>query len=296
MKRMHYIAAVAALLTACKTPDCGKPVTGKQVCTINSTSQQRIDSTACGTFGVYHRPGATVRYAVFKPAGKPVATAVLFGGGQMSTGISGNEKTGELKSAGKNFLVRSAQLFAEGGVLAIVIDRPSDVPEDKAKMDAYRDSAQHRADVLSVIKQAAPKREFIVYVGTSRGTISAFVVPGAHAVALTAMVSDGNKRPYLGDSNPLHQPTRFKGVVSPPRILVMHNPKDACWVTLVGGAWKFAQKLRKAGLTVDFDARFKSFGMQGKDPCGALSRHGFWGIEREAVAKVTNWIRRLRKH
>jgi hypothetical protein len=68
------------------------------------------------------RPGVTQRMLVLSPQ-KPKAAVVLFAGGHggLQISASGSSKWGEA-----NFLIRSRQLFADQGLLAAVVEAPSD--------------------------------------------------------------------------------------------------------------------------------------------------------------------------
>ncbi|MEK6716445.1 MAG: alpha/beta hydrolase, partial [candidate division NC10 bacterium] len=73
------------------------------------------------------RPGVTQPFLLVKPDRPPVASVILFAGGNgqlaLSAWATGGGKRG-------NFLVRSRALFAERGFLAAVVDAPSDRTAD----------------------------------------------------------------------------------------------------------------------------------------------------------------------
>ena len=68
------------------------------------------------------RPGVTQRMLVTPPP-EPKATVILLAGGHGGLQLFQN---GSFKWGEGNFLVRSRQLFADKGLMAVVVDAPSD--------------------------------------------------------------------------------------------------------------------------------------------------------------------------
>lgn len=68
------------------------------------------------------RPGVTQPFVVVESAGAPVASVILFPGGE---GVVGFKGPGPFPRGG-NFLVRNRKAFAAHGLLVAVIDVPSD--------------------------------------------------------------------------------------------------------------------------------------------------------------------------
>src|SRR4051812_1904833 len=68
------------------------------------------------------RPGVTQRMLVLKPP-QPKAAVVLLAGGHGGLQIFPN---GSMQFGGGNFLVRTRELFAERGLLVVIVDAPSD--------------------------------------------------------------------------------------------------------------------------------------------------------------------------
>ena len=127
------------------------------------------------------RPGVTQSFYVTKPDQPPVASLILFPGGD-----------GKLRGYGPaqpkqgNFLVRSRNLFVARGFIVAVIDAPSD---QASGMDSFRVGANHRRDIAAVIaylRQAAPVPVWLV--GTTGGTEWA-----ANGATLAAGGPDGTR-------------------------------------------------------------------------------------------------------
>src|SRR5579883_1322344 len=70
------------------------------------------------------RPGVTQPFWLMTPPGQPVASVILFTGGN---GILGSAHRPVLR--GRNFLIRSRDKFAAAGFLVASVDAPSDHPE-----------------------------------------------------------------------------------------------------------------------------------------------------------------------
>jgi len=93
----------------------------------------------------------------------PKGVVVLIGGGNLDMAITGDPGTGVAdNTSGGNFVVRTAQLFADAGYQAVAIDRPSDQPppgstDNTTAVDEYRLSVNHAVDILRVLKQITRK-------------------------------------------------------------------------------------------------------------------------------------------
>ncbi len=208
---------------------------------------------------------------------------VLYAGGSGKIGIRND---GSPKHGG-NFLVRTRGLFAEQGFLVLVPDRSSDLAgSDKWSYRLTEEHAQDAAALMAFLRAEADVPVWLV--GTSRGSISAANAAarigkgGPEGIVLTASVTNGGKklRPSLGDVN-------LERIAA--ATLVLGHEDDDCYVTpwseqadLVGELTK-ARKVEAIGVS----------GGQAGDlsaPCKSHSHHGFLGIEKETVARISAWI------
>lgn len=228
------------------------------------------------------RPGVTQPFWMMTPAGPPVATVILFTGGP---GLLFSERKPVLR--GKNFLIRSRDKFAAAGFLVASVDGPSDHPEGLD--EAFRISADHARDIAAVIAYLRQKAAVPVWlVGTSRGTISAASVAarltsgGADGLVMTSSIVASNRN--VGAIQGLVD----VGAVGVPTLFV-HNKDDACMVCPFSAVpslmARFTHAPRKELIAVSGGSPPQS------DPCEALSRHGYIGIEDEVVAKIAAWIK-----
>ena len=229
------------------------------------------------------RDGVTVRVLLVAPTEAPSVTVLLFPGGWGARHFGTRDGSVWL---GINFLVRTAPLFAERGLLAAAIDTPSDQPGGMT--DAWRTGPHHVTDIRKVIEALearAPGR--VVLVGTSRGTISAAYVAAkiedprvAGLVLTSSMVEHGRGRWATVYETPLAK-------ISAP-VLVVHHRGDDCRATPIGAALSLPRWLKKSS-KVDFVE------VRGGDPaisdsCEPLAAHGYLGRELQVIQVIADWI------
>ena len=212
----------------------------------------------------------------------PGAALVLFVGGNGKLGLT---DTGEVTGLGQNFLARSADLFQQQGLAMALIDRPTNVGDD-ASGDYRLSDAQARDAALVCAYLRARWHVPVVFVGTSRGSISAASATallgpqGPDAVVLTSSVMRHSKR---GASTVF---SAALGDIAVPA-LVVHNREDACPLCPADDAPRLRGALTRAPRG---ELILLSGGGGMDDPCGALSTHGYNGIERDAVNAISAWI------
>ena len=282
------LAALSLGVNAASLPEC--------IADSQETPPLIIKSFPCGTYGIVVtrkepvnqvETDVTVQYMVHAPAGPPKALVVLFSGGIGATGITGDPVTGQVFTNNNNFLVRSAQLFAERGYRAVTIDRPSIAPPD-AEYNGYRMSAKHAQDIATVAAAANPGNLNVFLAGTSSGALS--VVPqwmlGIGSMLSSPVTTGPPGSAYIG--SPAF-PTLLPSFVGVP-VHVMAHALDACGATSPANAAALHQQFLAAGISSEFDQLTGGFD-QSSDPtvgpCGARAYHGFLGIENAAVSEIT---------
>ena len=278
----------------------------------------RIDSAPCGTYGeVVTRVADSgedilIRYMVHRPANKAKAVVVLIAGGLLGTNITGNLATGQVLTAGQNFLVRSAQLFAEDGYLALTIHRsvkltPAPVaefltddedPNSVFQWDSYRISPKHAFDIVRAVAEVNTANLPIFLAGTSRGAIS---VVAQHmlgnGILLSSPVADMTPPfPVTADCPPLPICVMYVNHPSVPRLQpasvtvpahVLAHQQDACTGTSPATSLALHNAFVAAGIDSRFDMVVGGFAAPGESPCEALHFHGFFGVENAAVKQHT---------
>lgn len=225
------------------------------------------------------RPGVTVGLMTTKPAGDPVAAAILLIGGDGKLGLW---RGGGARS--RNFLVRARGLFAERGVLTIAVDVPSDRRQDG--LDGFRGSEEHRADMAAVLSWVRGRTGAPVWlIGASRGTVSMGHVAGKlpidGAVFTATVVRASRRRP----------PTALDGDLESIRapVLVVHHREDGCVVTPVDRLDRLTRRL--TGATKVETLLFEGGRPAESEPCQARSPHGFFGIEGRVTEAIVGWMR-----
>jgi pimeloyl-ACP methyl ester carboxylesterase len=112
------------------------------------------------------RPAVRQAFLLARPGRPPVASVVLFAGGNglLNLGAARRSLMG-------NFLLRTRGRFVAEGFLVAAVDAPSDRPNG---LDGFRTSAAHAEDVgkvIAALREVAPVPVWLV--GTSMGTVSA---------------------------------------------------------------------------------------------------------------------------
>ena len=229
------------------------------------------------------RPNVTQSYFLASFPQNPQAIAVLFPGGNGL--IQLREEKGQIRFSPNNFVVRSRGEFVKGGVIAVIVDAPSDFQSD-GMSDEFRLGRDHFTDMSAVV--ADLKKKFpetpVFLVGTSRGTISAAAL-GARfgdqvaGVVLTSTLfrSSGTR---AKEGGPGLSKFDFATIKAP--LLFAHHVNDQCGVTPYSDAARLAEKYPLISVA---GGRPPESG-----PCDALSAHGYLGREAETVEQVVNWM------
>jgi len=119
------------------------------------------------------RPDVTQPYFLARVPKDPQVIALLFPGGGGSIRLRSED--GQIKFASGNFLVRTRGEFVKRGVVAAVLDAPSDQQAGWGMTDEFRFGEEHLTDVRAVLADLGrrfPGLPFFL-VGTSRGSVSA---------------------------------------------------------------------------------------------------------------------------
>jgi hypothetical protein len=262
----------------------------------------RINVVNCAFYGeVATRPTATggsvtVQYIAVRPSNgtAPKAAVFLIGGGDFDLNFVGDAGTGQASTIGANFVVRTAQIFAEAGYLAIAMNKPSDQPPAGSTntivdADQYRISVNHAADILAVLREVNTDSLDVFLAGTSRGAISAVAANLiAAGISLSSAVTRASNVPASLFVNDPRYPNLQPGFVQRPAH-VLWNTSDQCPVTRPADSQTLFLNLQATGIPAA--SNFVSGGFTNDpDICGAQHFHGYMGIEKTAVDTVTNWL------
>ena len=246
-------------------------------CSSSAVAQQEIVTLPT-------RAGVTQSYFLTSIPKNLQAVAVLFpGSGGL---ISLRTESGKVRFNQGNFLVRSRSEFVKRGVVAAIIDAPSDQQGGWGMSDEFRLGADHFTDISAVINDLRSKfAELPLFVvGTSRGTISAAAIgarlsQGLSGAVLTATMfrqtPKKSREPGQGLS-----PFDFAAIKVP--LLFVHHVTDGCESTPYSDAARLSEKYPLISV---FGGAPPQSG-----PCDAFSQHGFLGKESKTVEEIVNWM------
>jgi dienelactone hydrolase len=233
---------------------------------------------------------------LIKPAGVPKGAVILFAGDNGRLDI---QSDGTIRFLQDNFLVRARSLFARAGYVALLPDLARDMKKgDDDVVANYRGSQDYAVDVNHMVRYMRSQDIRKVWtIGTSRGTLSVanYVARSSTPRELTpdgAIYTSGYWKLGTdvtgftiwklanGDAHKLRVPT----------LLVVHK-QDQCPDTNPDDLSDFSDWLSGGGGPVSvmtFTGGKPSSPQSG--PCGALSQHGFYGLDKEVVKRITGWI------
>jgi dienelactone hydrolase len=229
------------------------------------------------------RPGVTVPVLLLTPpaAAIPPIAVVLLVGGAGNAGLE-NYVPGY---RGLNFLFRSADLFAAHGLLAAVVD----VPSDRQDLSNFRSNADHAADLAAVIAALRAKGAASVWlVGTSMGSVSAAHVAarlkqgGPDGVVLTSAVVLSSKKRSIETAL-----TADLDEITVP-VLVVYHGGDACRFSSPSESSTLLRHLSHA--PIKSEMLMEGGKPAESDACEPLAAHGYYGVEEATVAAISAWI------
>jgi hypothetical protein len=185
-----------------------------------------------------------------------------------------------------NFLVRSRAEFIKRGIVAAILDVPSDQQSGWGMGDEFRLGADHFIDISAVVADLGKRFDAapIFLIGTSRGSISAGALAArfkegiAGSVLTSSMFRQAprySKEPGQGLSK-----FDFSTIKSP--LLFVHHVSDQCESTPYSDAARLSDKYP---LITVFGGLPPQSG-----PCEPYSQHGYFGKEAETVEQIVNWM------
>lgn len=230
------------------------------------------------------RAGVTQSYFLTSIPPELRAVAILLpGSGGL---INLRSENGQPKFGQGNFLVRSRAQFIKNGVVAAIVDAPSDHQTGWGMTDEFRLGELHYADLSAVIDDLGKRfpEKPIFLVGTSRGTISAAATGArvdrrvAGVVLTSTMFRPAPKK--SPEPGPGLSQFNFATIKAP--VLFVHHASDQCEVTPYSDAARFSD-------TYPLISVFGGAPPQ-SGPCDAFSAHGYLGKESETVEQMVNWM------
>ena len=227
------------------------------------------------------RPGVTQSYFLTSAPKSLQAVAVLFpGSGGL---INLRSENGQPKFGQGNFLVRSRAEFVKRGVIAAIVDAPSDQQGGWGMTDEFRLGDSHFTDISAVIDDLGKRFSGVpvFLIGTSRGTISAAALAvrlgsrSAGSILTSTMFRQAPRKsnePGPGLSN-----FDFTTIKIP--VLIAHHVSDQCESTPYSDAARLSDKYP---LITVYGGTAPQSGPY------AFSAHGYFGKESETVEQIVN--------
>jgi hypothetical protein len=217
-------------------------------------------------------------YTVWKEGA--VATVVLYCGGGGGYGAIGEDGW----PGSRNFLIRSAKVFAAHPFNVVLVGRATDVPNLNGPARIGDDHDQDNRAIFHAIKakSAAP----IWLVGTSMGTISvaaAAIRDNEHVIAGIVLSSAVTSYRIRGAV-----PTQELEKIRVP-VLVVHHENDACKLCTPYEAKGIAGGLKNA--PIKKTVLVHGGGEPSGDSCEPMHYHGYIGMEKEVVGLIAAWIK-----
>ena len=230
------------------------------------------------------RAGVTQSYFLTSIPKNLHAVAVLFAG---SGGlINLRSENGQPKFNPGNFLVRSRAEFVKRGVVAAILDAPSDQQGGWGMTDEFRRSDLHFTDISAVV--GALGKRFpgtpLFLIGTSRGSVSAAALGArfdqsiAGAILTSSMFRAASRK--SNEPGPGLEGFDFATIKSP--TLIVHHVGDQCYASPYGEAARLSDKFP---LVTVFGGSSPQSG-----PCDPYSPHGYFGRESDTVEEIVNWM------
>jgi serine aminopeptidase S33 family len=230
------------------------------------------------------RPGVTQSYFIASLPQNPRAIALLFpGSGGL---IRLREEKGQIRFGQNNFLVRTRGEFVKRGIIAAIVDAPSDRQSGWGMSDEFRLGEEHFTDISAAVADLGKRFPAmpIFLVGTSRGTISAAALGArfGQQAAGVVLTSTMFRKAGAKSNEPGPGLSGFDFATIKLPLLFAHHVSDQCGVTPYGDA---ARLVDKYPLISVLGGRSPESG-----PCDPFSAHGFFGKESETVEQIVNWM------
>ena len=193
---------------------------------------------------------------------------------------------GQTKFNQGNFLVRSRAEFVKQGVVAAILDAPSDQQGGWGMGDEFRLGDEHLADVSTVIGDLEKRfpRVPLFLVGTSRGSVSAAALGArlGQRVAGVVLTSTMFRQTGRKSKEPGPGLSKFDFATIKIPVLFVHHVSDQCEMTPYSDAARLSEKYPLISV---FGGSSPQSG-----PCDAFSQHGYLGKEPETVEQIVNWM------
>jgi hypothetical protein len=236
------------------------------------------------------RPGVSMKMMIMEPDSKPKGILLLYAGGVGTLELGSFFGKPTIGNYATNFLVRVRDKFVDNGYVTAL----PDVPSDRKKLDyKYRLGDEQVIDVKSTVAYLMNRYGLPIWlVGTSASSLSvahaaSHVSDQISGIVLTASVTHVPSNYAVYSGFPQGTASTNLSTLGIPALIVS-NTEDACNLSPSADS-----ELIKSRLTHSPRVEVKYFSggdTPRSDPCEALSRHGFLGIENDVVASILEFV------
>lgn len=234
-----------------------------------------------------------------------VASVILFAGGNGALRLNTlPPSAGDAYPYSGNFLVRSREKFVSHDFIVAVVD----VPSDRAGgiEPSFRVSREQVVDIGAVVEYLKSQAGVPVWlvgtsqgswsaarvaIGASRGDIATDLIDGLVLTSTVTRIAQGSPFaktfPDFSKEYPNGVINLALSDIKVPTLIMSHRD-DACDLTPAVDSEALAKGLSQAAKV---EIVLLSGGDVPKsDPCEAYSAHGYYGIETQAVDRITDFI------
>lgn len=180
-----------------------------------------------------------------------------------------------------NFLIRTRQFWLDEETIVFSVDAPTD--QWSSFTGRFRGTDRYAEDLKGLAKEIESKfgELPLILIGTSEGSITAYYA---------ARVLDSENNKVIFSSSLFNNSANSSGLASLDLdeikipMLWVHHESDPCRFTPYWLAKKYAEKTYSPLITV------RSGNTGRGDDCQAFSRHGYFGVEKQTVMAMKDWI------
>lgn len=232
------------------------------------------------------RPGVTQSFFLTSFPKDLRAVAVLFAG---SGGVINlRNENGKIHFGTENFVVRSRAEFIKRGVVAAILDAPSDQQRNWGMTDEFRRGELHFTDISAVVGELGKRfpNVPVFLVGTSRGSVSVAALGArfdqrvAGVVMTSSMFRAATAK--AREQGPGLSKFDFTTIKLP--ALFVHHVSDQCEYSPYSEAARLSDQFP---LVTVFGGDPPQSG-----PCDPFSAHGYLGREAATVEQIINWMQK----
>lgn len=224
----------------------------------------------------------TVTRALVITPEKPIGYVLLLPGGDGDIALSPSGGIG-LANMANNFTVRTRNMFADAGLITLVLNAPCCPVLGLNRKDQYFKHLEALRDIAVALKKELNLPLWIIGTSSSATRLALMTPQIQGDVAIAGIVLT---------SMPVSAPSKNIGeaaTVAVP-VLVVHHRKDGCFACKPEAVQPFLDMLGTTSKTLVWIEG----GVNQGNPCNESAYHGFNGKDSEAVGAVIDWIKAKR--